>query len=993
MHGTHPTTIGDDVTIGHGAIVHGCTIERPVLVGMGAILLNGVESARHDRRGRTLLTEGTVVPPRSLVMGSPGKVRRALTDDEVASIRGYAERLRAVPARLHGRREPGPWPMASQQTQPARGMRDFLPEDVRRREYVIDIVRDVYERYGFEPLETPALENIETLTRQVRRRRQPADLQDAAARRARGVAARPISRCATISPCRWRASSPSIGRAAEVLQAVPDSAGVARRSAGPWPFPRVLSVRRRRVRIDVAGGRGGACAAVSGRLARLGFDEFVIRLNHRGCSALLGVRGVPADAARGRARRARQARQDRRDGVRKELAARGVDEAGDRLRRSSSGKGAGDPPGQRACSSGCERSRAQHGGPAASTHSADDRRGSAADERRAHGGSSTPAWRAGCRTTPAHHGNRGRRIWPAAWAVAAATTGWSACSSGEQVPACGFSLGLERILVVMAERDMFPPTCRRRPGRDGHHCRRGPREDALRWRRTARRRACAWRCIPRADSSASSSSTRRRASVRVRRASSAATSWRAAKSRSRTWRPATSSRSPRADVRRIFAVVSRHRTDLDATGDRDRHQSNEHHEHLGNLVSHPHLRRAARRRRRPADVVLLGWVHRVRDLGGVLFFDVRDRYGITQVVVRDDDGRWSQAAKRLRPEFVVGVTGRVERRVARDRQPEDRDRRGRGRSRREIAAAQRRQDAAVSDQRRRAGRRGDAAALPLSRSAPAAAAAEPDPAPPAWRWRSARYFDEQGFLEIETPILTKSTPEGARDYLVPSRVHPGEFFALPQSPQIFKQILMIAGMDRYFQIARCFRDEDLRADRQPEFTQVDVEISFATEDLVFAIVEPLMRAAMALIGREAPRRSAACRTPRRSRRYGSDKPDLRCGMAITDLSAAFAASELLASSAIALEAGGECAASSCRRRARTRAKSSTSCRRGEAARRRRPRLGASRRRRRSELRAQGGRRRRDSRALELAGAGAGRPAADGRRAAASRRRGCSASCG
>jgi len=167
-----------------------------------------------------------------------------------------------------------------------------------------------------------------------------------------------------------------------------------------------------------------------------------------------------------------------------------------------------------------------------------------------------------------------------------------------------------------------------------------------------------------------------------------------------------------------------------------------------------------------------------------------------------------------------------------------------------------------------------------------------------------RYFDAHGFWEIETPILTKSTPEGARDYLVPSRVHPGEFFALPQSPQIFKQILMIAGMDRYFQIAKCFRDEDLRADRQPEFTQVDLEISFATENLVFATLEPLMGRLMALVGREAPATFPRMPYAAAIARYGSDKPDLRPGMELTSLSEPFASSSFSVFRD-AIESGGE----------------------------------------------------------------------------------------
>jgi aspartyl-tRNA synthetase len=153
-----------------------------------------------------------------------------------------------------------------------------------------------------------------------------------------------------------------------------------------------------------------------------------------------------------------------------------------------------------------------------------------------------------------------------------------------------------------------------------------------------------------------------------------------------------------------------------------------------------------------------------------------------------------------------------------------------------------------------------------------------------------RYFDDQQFWEIETPVLAKSTPEGARDYLVPSRVHPGQFYALPQSPQIFKQLLMVAGTDRYFQIVKCFRDEDLRADRQPEFTQIDVEMSFATSELVFATIEPLIRDIFAVIGRPITIPFARMSYADAIAKYGSDKPDLRVGMSIADLSAVFAES-------------------------------------------------------------------------------------------------------
>src|SRR6185436_11868197 len=216
-------------------------------------------------------------------------------------------------------------------------------------------------------------------------------------------------------------------------------------------------------------------------------------------------------------------------------------------------------------------------------------------------------------------------------------------------------------------------------------------------------------------------------------------------------------------------------------------------------------------------VILLGWVHRVRDLGSLVFIDVRDRYGITQVVARDNPGLVA-AAQELGTEYIIAVIGQVE-----HRSPDTVNAKLKT-GEIEVAARQIRllndaktppfpiaDDAPVSEDTRLKYRYLDLRRQRMQRNM-------------ILRHRTTmatrQYFDEQGFLEIETPMLTKSTPEGARDYLVPSRVHPGEFYALPQSPQIFKQILMIAGLDRYFQIVKCFRDEDLRADRQPEFTQV-----------------------------------------------------------------------------------------------------------------------------------------------------------------------------
>jgi len=284
----------------------------------------------------------------------------------------------------------------------------------------------------------------------------------------------------------------------------------------------------------------------------------------------------------------------------------------------------------------------------------------------------------------------------------------------------------------------------------------------------------------------------------------------------------------------------------------------------------------------------MGWVHRVRDLGSLIFVDVRDRYGVTQLVARDDEEMLARV-KRLRPEDVIAVSGPIERRSEDTYNPKI--------DTGEVELAIR--ELTVLNQSKR----------------PPFQIAEETPVSEdirlTYRYLDLRRermqrniqlrhrvlmavrqsLDADGFLDIETPILAKSTPEGARDYLVPSRVHPGEFFALPQSPQIFKQLLMISGMDRYFQIARCFRDEDLRADRQPEFTQIDLEISFATQDLVFGVVERLMQAIFAANGETIETPFPRMPYAEAMARYGSDKPDLRFEMPIADVSAVFADSQ------------------------------------------------------------------------------------------------------
>jgi aspartyl-tRNA synthetase len=283
--------------------------------------------------------------------------------------------------------------------------------------------------------------------------------------------------------------------------------------------------------------------------------------------------------------------------------------------------------------------------------------------------------------------------------------------------------------------------------------------------------------------------------------------------------------------------------------------------------------------------VLAGWVGRRRDHGGVAFVDLRDASGVAQVVIRDEILAAS-GAHDLRNEFCIAVTGVVERRPEGNANPELPS------GEIEVAATaievlnssgplpfQIDERVTVGEEARLKYRY-----LDLRRPAPAQ----------ALRLRSKvnqvarNLLVDRDFVEVETPTLTRSTPEGARDFLVPARLKPGSWYALPQSPQLFKQLLMVAGMERYFQIARCYRDEDFRADRQPEFTQLDIEMSFVDQDDIIALTEELIAAIWALIGYQTPVTFPRITYAESMERYGSDKPDLRFGVEITDLTGYFA---------------------------------------------------------------------------------------------------------
>ncbi len=271
-------------------------------------------------------------------------------------------------------------------------------------------------------------------------------------------------------------------------------------------------------------------------------------------------------------------------------------------------------------------------------------------------------------------------------------------------------------------------------------------------------------------------------------------------------------------------------------------------------------------------VIVMGWVHRRRDLGGVIFIHLRDRDGVTQAVFHLGDEAHSRA-EQLRPEYVVAVEGLVAKRSADTINP--------NLPTGEVEVVVERvwilndsrtppfpmeDEVNVSEEARLKYRYVDLRRPRMQRNIILRSKV-------AFAVRES--LNSQGFLEIETPFMTRSTPEGARDYLVPSRVSPGNFYALPQSPQIFKQLLMVSGFDKYFQIVRCFRDEDLRADRQPEFTQIDLEMSFPQQETIFAVIEPLMEKVCKVAGFDVAAPFARLTYAQAMSQYGSDKPDRR----------------------------------------------------------------------------------------------------------------------
>jgi aspartyl-tRNA synthetase len=305
-------------------------------------------------------------------------------------------------------------------------------------------------------------------------------------------------------------------------------------------------------------------------------------------------------------------------------------------------------------------------------------------------------------------------------------------------------------------------------------------------------------------------------------------------------------------------------------------------------------------------VTLCGWAHRRRDHGGVIFIDLRDREGLAQVVCNPDQAEMFKQAESVRSEYVLRITGKVRRR------PEGSDNANLASGEIEVVCQEievlnaaitppfQLDDENLSENVRLTHRVIDLRRPQMQKNM-------------KLRYKTARAFrrflDDRGFMDIETPMLTKSTPEGARDYLVPSRVHAGEFFALPQSPQLFKQMLMVAGFDRYYQLTKCFRDEDLRADRQPEFTQVDIETSFMSEAQIMELTEEMIRTVFKEVMEvNLPNPFPRITYQEAMSRFGSDKPDMRVTLEITDVTDAVKDVSFKVFATVANQANGRVAA-------------------------------------------------------------------------------------